>query len=284
MNQPDQSTERLRVRDGTELHSEMLLGGSDIWLIGIHGIGEHIGRGNHLSQLFADRFNIFRYDLRGHGKSEGPRGYVDSFDLFYQDLEDIVGQLATRHSHFRYALFGHSMGALIAAGFVQRGSNRIPQPERLFLASPPIGIGGFGGVLVNRLPQRCVTWLRKCPFSIPIGSAINRSALSHEKTNVARIGKDPLSLKRLHTKLLFNLVEASKKVFDKPIAAPCQIFAAVGSDDKIVSCSEAQRYFAKHEPTADFRIIEGAYHELHNESAEYQKPYFDFLKQALNSK
>ena len=281
MSAPEKSIERLRVRDGSEMHCETMQGGSDTWFIGVHGIGEHLGRESRLSELFADQYYVFQYDLRGHGRSDGRRGYVDSFSVYYDDLEDIVAQLASRHPAFRYALFGHSMGALIAAGFVQGGSNRAPPPERLFLGSPPIGLGGLGGAIVNRLPRRVVGSLSRFPVSVPIAGAINRRYISHEKGVVDRLKRDPLVLKRLHSRLLCGLVEASRTVFGRPIAAPCPLHAAVGSADRIVSCPAARRYFAEHEPTADFHIVEGAYHELHNESARYREPYLAFLKRAL---
>ncbi|MDQ8201815.1 alpha/beta fold hydrolase [Pelagicoccus sp. SDUM812003] len=281
MKQDSTTSKRLRVRDGTELHCEWIRGSSTAWLVCVHGIGEHIGREAHLSRLFADRFNIFRYDLRGHGKSDGLRGYIDSFDTYFRDLEDIVAQLSSTHPNFRYTLFGHSMGALIAAGFAQSCPEQAPAPERLFLASPPIGLGGRGGAMVNSLPRGLVNALCKTPFSIPIGSTLNRHNLSHDKAIARNLETDSLSLKRLHTKLLFGLVQASREVFSRPIAAPCPIFGAIGGDDRIVSCSEALEYFDTHEPGADFRVFEGAYHELHNETDEYRQPYFDFLKTVL---
>jgi len=103
----------------------------------------------------------------------------------------------------------------------------------------------------------------------------------HERTHRADLLRDPLSLKRLHSKLLFGLVDASRRVFSRPIAAPCPLHAAIGSNDRIVSYTAAQRYFATHEPDADLRIIDAAYHELHNETAPYREPYFAYLKQAF---
>ncbi len=281
MSPSKRDTERIRVRDDCEIHCQTLYGNVDRWLILVHGIGEHLGRAAQLAELFAGSPNVFQYDLRGHGQSEGRRGYVKSFDVHFNDLEDVVDYLASRHPNFRYALFGHSMGALIAAGFAQRGGTRVPCPESLFLASPPIGIGGIGGAIVNRLPDCFVSGFCRLPFSIPVGATINRAYLSHDKEVSASYKRDPLSLNRLHSKLLVGLVDASRTVFSRPITAPCPLFAAVGSEDRITSCEAARHYFATHEPKADFRVFDGAYHELHNETAAYREPYFAFLKEAV---
>jgi len=41
----------------------------------VHGLGEHSGRYAHVGKAFADAgFALASFDLRGHGKSGGPRG------------------------------------------------------------------------------------------------------------------------------------------------------------------------------------------------------------------
>lgn len=276
------SIERLRLRDGTELHCESAGGGeADAWLVGVHGIGEHLGRERRLAEVFVGRYRVFQYDLRGHGRSGGRRGYVGSFSEHYRDLEEIVTHLASRYPAFRYVLFGHSMGALIAAGFVQRRPVGVARPERVFLASPPVGLGGLGGGLANRLPRKLVAGLSRVSVSVPVASAINRRYISHDEDVVAALKRDPLSLRRLHTKLLLGLVAASRDVFSRPLRAGCPLYGAIGGDDQIVSCEAARRYFAAHEPEAEFRVFPGAYHELHNETDTYREPYFAWLKEAL---
>ena len=65
------------MKDGVELHAKIQETGSPIWLIHTHGIGEHLDRHQYLTDLFGKDFNIFQYDLRGHGRSLGPSAYVE---------------------------------------------------------------------------------------------------------------------------------------------------------------------------------------------------------------
>jgi alpha-beta hydrolase superfamily lysophospholipase len=45
----------------------------------VHGLGEHIGRYDHVAEAFtAAGFGMVGFDLRGHGKSDGSRGYTTS--------------------------------------------------------------------------------------------------------------------------------------------------------------------------------------------------------------
>ena len=51
-------------------------------LIVVHGIAEHSGRYSNLVNYFVPKgYAIYSFDLRGHGKSEGKRGYVRTFFL-----------------------------------------------------------------------------------------------------------------------------------------------------------------------------------------------------------
>jgi len=57
-------------------------------LILVHGIGEHSGRyGNLLKSLSGKNISVFALDHRGHGRSEGKRGHVDSFMDYIYDLK-----------------------------------------------------------------------------------------------------------------------------------------------------------------------------------------------------
>src|SRR5258706_1683052 len=57
------------------------------------------------------------YDLRGHGHSEGRRGFVSRFDEYVDDAASLVRELDENHGFRRHAphvLFGHSLGGLIS--------------------------------------------------------------------------------------------------------------------------------------------------------------------------
>ena len=46
----------------------------------VHGIGEHSGRYmNVVDYMVPNQIGVYGYDLRGHGKSLGRRGHIDSW-------------------------------------------------------------------------------------------------------------------------------------------------------------------------------------------------------------
>jgi 3-oxoadipate enol-lactonase len=84
------------------------------------------------------RFKVIRYDLRGHGKSEGPSAPYAA----YEDLRSILDALGVR----RATLIGLSAGAEVATDFAITYPDRV---TRVILASP--GLSGY-------VPPTPLTW------------------------------------------------------------------------------------------------------------------------------
>ena len=56
-------------------------------LLLVHGLGEHSGRYDTFAEILAGSgTSVFSFDLRGHGRSPGPRGDVDAFPRLLEDL------------------------------------------------------------------------------------------------------------------------------------------------------------------------------------------------------
>lgn len=65
-----------------------------------HGIGEHSGRYEFLVEAFAGTGTTFYLiDSRGHGRSEGKRGAVDSFSDYLSDLDQLL-EIAKKKKKF----------------------------------------------------------------------------------------------------------------------------------------------------------------------------------------
>ena len=57
----------------------------------VHGLGEHSSRYGYVAQEFTKAGYVFNtMDLRGHGKSDGPRGYAPGFSTLVSDIEFLV--------------------------------------------------------------------------------------------------------------------------------------------------------------------------------------------------
>jgi alpha-beta hydrolase superfamily lysophospholipase len=67
----------------------------------VHGLGEHSGRYTHWAGLLNQAgYSVLTYDLRGHGKSEGQRGHIFSFNEFIEDSDLLLEEATEYHSFY----------------------------------------------------------------------------------------------------------------------------------------------------------------------------------------
>ena len=95
----------------------------------LHGLGEHIGRYERFAHAAVARgFVVFGHDHRGHGRSEGERGYFADEDGWQKVVEDV--RLVNDHIREAQAtkpviMLGHSMGSFIAETFAMHYGERL---------------------------------------------------------------------------------------------------------------------------------------------------------------
>jgi alpha-beta hydrolase superfamily lysophospholipase len=271
----------IKMRDGVEIFTRVREIGAPAWIIVTHGVAEHSGRHQYISDIFGHQFNILHYDLRGHGKSEGKRTFVEKFEDYYGDLREMIDYLTRNYKMKDYALFGHSMGALITAGVIQSYLQTSLYPKMVFFSAPPAEVGGMQGRIVHFLPQSVFEKLSSIPYSIPIPKVIKFEHLSHDPMVGEDYTNDSLNSLSIHSRLLFEIVRAGKDVFTRPLRLKCAGFCAVGGADQVVSPEAINKYFIHLEKGVQVKVIPSAYHELHNEIAKYRKHYIIFLKKSF---
>ena len=72
---------------------------------------------NQLDCSFDNGYNVYRYDARGHGRSEGNRGDLEKFDDFLLDLDIYIDLIKKEYPNLKIVLLGHSMGGLVATSY-----------------------------------------------------------------------------------------------------------------------------------------------------------------------
>ncbi len=229
-------------------------------VIGVHGFAEHSGRyndfGNYLS---SNGYSLCMQDLRGHGLTASPKdlGYVDSFDLFLNDLEDFIESMLKKTGFGSVFLFGHSMGGLIVLhylGRISKGVHTAITSGAAAIVSVSAG-SWFMLSLLNALSPRY-------RLSLPI----NPEFLTHDKKVVEEYVSDPLVFKKPTVRMLHELVKASREVWKYIDNISVPIMMMHGGEDKVVPPRATQEVFSKLRVSDKvMRIYDGMYHEILNE-------------------
>ncbi len=272
---------KIKTPDKTEINCLIKEVGSQNWLIATHGVGEHLGRHDYLIKNFSQYYNICLYDLRGHGDSSGKSAYVEDFQDYYSDLDSILTHLKSTFALKNYQLFGHSMGALITAGFVQNRLHNKEQPSKVFLSAPPVAVAGIQGKIFQYSPLVLSKTLANLPISIPLKGLVDLKNLSHDVRVYQNYINDEKNKLALHSRLLLQMVAESRNVFSRPLRVKGELYVAYGSEDRIVNLHAIAEYFTNIEKNSSLCRVEGGFHELHNEIEKYRSVYFDFLKKSL---
>ena len=80
----------------------------------VHGFKDHSDRFSHWAiKLTRVGFGVIAIDLRGHGRSEGRRGYADSFERYLQDVNALCNYSRRSYPAVRHFLYGHSLGVIL---------------------------------------------------------------------------------------------------------------------------------------------------------------------------
>ncbi len=231
----------------------------------VHGLGEHIGRYARLAaQLNAWGWQVVGFDLRGHGRSDGPRGGLAQGDDLLQDLALMTD--ATRAAGAGpLVLLGHSMGGLVAARFVAEGLSAQPaawhrKVDALVLSSPALDPG------MNAAQKLLLAVLGPLAPGLAVGNGLKPAWISRDPAVVEAYVADPLVHDRVTPRLARFILDGGTLVRSlAPRWAVPTLLLYAGSDRCVApSGSEA---FAATAPPAVVRAQAFAplFHEIFNE-------------------
>lgn len=224
----------------------------------IHGQGEHSGRYLHFPHYLMQSVDAIYYiDLRGHGRSEGTRGHIDSFKEFTDDVSLwIKNSIKAKELH----LFAHSMGGLIGLDLlfshpeISFSSATISAPLLDFKIKFPL-VKVLGASLLSR------AWA-----NLQMDTGLNLDLLSHDPEVKIAVEKDGLCHSKGTPRLYTELKAAMERVrnLDKKIKTP--LMMVVPMEDQIVSPQATLEFYERLKQENKSCVqFENFYHESFNE-------------------
>ncbi len=225
----------------------------------LHGLGEHIGRYQHVAEAFSSAgYALMGMDLRGHGRSEGPRGHTPSVEAFMQDIDLLLEHVRERYPGLPLFLYGHSLGAILALNY---GLRRKPDLKGVIATGPALHTElenqrfkvGMAQVLGTLLP------------SVLINSGLQTSHLSHDPQVEKVYVSDPL----VHDKMSLGFGKLMYENIHWTLAHasdfPLPLLMMHGTQDSIAFPSSSQEFTGAVGSKATLVLWKDLYHEIHNE-------------------
>ncbi len=259
----------------------------------LHGLAEHAGRYDALAErLNAAGIELVAVDLRGHGRSPGPRTWVARIDEYLFDGEALLDaacacacptpegarpRAATQSTGAAGAnridggspplfLMGHSMGGAIAALFAVERLDDFVKRKRslagLVLSSPALAPG-------HNVPHWKIAASRLISRVWPTFPAmkVDPTLLARDATVVEANRRDPLVHHgNIPARTGAGILDAMARIERGCGALRLPVLVYHGSNDKLTE-PEGSRAFAARvgSPDCTLTFYEGSYHETMND-------------------
>ncbi|MEG0752324.1 MAG: alpha/beta hydrolase [Angelakisella sp.] len=219
----------------------------------VHGLCEHQGRYDYLVEKFnAEGIGTYRFDHRGHGRSEGERTYYSDFNELPDDTHEVVKLAKSENPTIPVFLLGHSMGGYCASlygvkyphmvkGIVLSGA--LTHDNRRLIADVPTGLDPH-----TQLPNE-------------LGDGV-----CSVKAVVDAYVADPYNTKTFTTGLCYALNKGVAWLSTRMDTFTYPVLLLHGEKDALVSVTDTYEFFGKMQSTdRQMKIYGGLYHEIFNE-------------------
>lgn len=225
----------------------------------VHGIAEHGTRYRHVAAyLNRHGYDVHTFDLRGHGRSPGPRSLFHHMDEHCADVDCFLDWVEGERHGRPLFLLGHSMGGLIATYYIL---TQHPTLQGVILSAPAVKLQGVSPLLVA-VGRVVAAVLPAVPMRQLEFAGISRDpAVLEENRNDPLVyhGGIPaatgLAMVRAVTYVQHHFAE-----FQLPV------LILHGTADRMVSPEGSKEFYEKVQSTdKTLKFYKGLYHEIFNE-------------------
>jgi acylglycerol lipase len=227
-------------------------------MILIHGFNAHSGYMTWPGERFAaNGFASYALDLRGRGKSEGERFYVENFSDYLGDVDKLVGIARSENPGLPIYVLGHSAGGVIATSYVFEHQDEI---AGLVCESFAFDVG------LPHLVQLALQGISHLTPHLHVFSLKNED-FSRDPQAVAAMNNDPLIAKESQpAETASEMLKAAERLKDNMPKFTVPVLIIHGTDDKATRPAGSQ-YFYDNAASTDktLKLYEGHYHDLLND-------------------
>jgi len=240
-------------------------------LVIVHGVGEHIDRYKNFTNVLPGHgYAVFGFDLRGHGRSDGKRGHIQSWEEYRGDLRNFFKLVYDQAPDLPVFLFGHSLGSLIALDYLLR------YPEGLKGA-----IISGNALLPTEAAPPMLKMIAKALSGISpaftMKVTLKGDSLSRNPEEAQAYEKDPMVHWQRTARWGTECLQEIEWIDCRASEIKIPMLFVHGGCDPLVSVEGTRDYFERISfPDKTLYVYPDCLHEPHND-LEYQKEISDIL-------
>ena len=225
----------------------------------VPGFNSHSGYYNWVAQeLTASGLAVYAIDLRGRGRSDGERFYVQTFADYVGDAAALVKLAKSREPGLPLFLLGHSAGGVVASIYALENQSElaglISESIAHQVPAPDIALAVFKG-LSHVAPHAHILRLKNEDFS-------------RDPKAVQAMNDDPLIAHETQpTQTLAEMVRADERLREEFPSITLPLLILHGTEDKAARPSGSQLFYDT-AGSADktLKVYDGGYHDLLNDT------------------
>lgn len=209
-------------------------------------------------QFTAIGLTVYAIDLRGRGRSDGERFYVDKFADYVSDVAALVKLAKSRQPGLPLFLLGHSAGGVVASVYALENQSElaglISESIAHQIPAPDFALAVFKG-LSHIAPHAQILHLKNEDFS-------------RDPSAVQAMNDDPLIAHETQpTRTLAEMVRADERLKNEFPSITLPMLLLHGTSDKATKPSGSQLLYDSAGSTdKTLKLYEGGFHDLLNDS------------------
>ncbi len=223
-----------------------------------HGVKSHSGYyGWAAEQLVESGLAVYALDLRGRGKSDGERFYIEKLDDYLNDLDALIRLAKSREQGLPLFLLGHSAGGVVSSTYALEHqaelAGLICESFAFQVYAPDFALAVLKG-LSHVAPHAHVLDLKTQDFS-------------RDPRAVQSMLDDPLIAHEVQpTRTVAELVRADERLKREFPLIKLPVFILHGTADKVTKPGGSQLFYdTAGSKDKKLKLYEGHFHDLLND-------------------
>jgi alpha-beta hydrolase superfamily lysophospholipase len=224
----------------------------------VHGFNAHSGYMIWAAEQFAAHgLAAYALDLRGRGRSDGERFYVEKFSDYLDDVDKLVEIARTENPDLPVYVLGHSAGGVIASSYAFEYQDKI---AGLICESFALDVG---------LPNAAALLIKGISHITPHLHlyTLKNEIFSRNPEAVAAMNRDPLiANEKQPAETSAEMIKAAERLKKNMPQFRVPILIIHGTADKATRYQGSQHFYDKAGSTdKTLKLYEGHYHDLLND-------------------